>query len=145
VNTVRSASLCFYILFGLLLVSCRKHANENPDAALQRKLTGTWVLTYTPASSNFQNRTIVNPDGGYIAHCRQENSNGVRTFDIQGTYRITNGWLVDTIIDETQVTNKSALPVMSTNQIVKLTDSDLIINYGTTNEPMNGTFRKEGK
>lgn len=144
-NKSRLAPLCFCAFLGILLISCGKHANGSSDAELQKKLAGTWILTYTPVSSNFQNRTIIKPDGGYVAHCRDENSNGVRTFDIQGTYRITNGSFLDTITDETSLTDKSHLPVTSTNQIVKLTDSELIINYGTTNEPMNGTWRKEGK
>jgi hypothetical protein len=127
VNTARLTSLCFSSFLGLLLVSCGKHAIKNSDAELQTKLTGT----------------IVNPNGGYVAHCRNEDSNGIRTFDIQGVYRITNGWFLDTITDETSLTDKSHLPFTSTNRIVKLTDSELIINYGTTNEPMNGAWRKE--
>jgi hypothetical protein len=128
----------------LLLVSCGKYATRNPDAELQKKLTGTWILTQTPAGSNFQNKTTVNPDGGYVAHCRGETANGGRTFDIQGILRVTNGWLLDTITDETQLTNKSALPRVETNQIVKLTDSELVINLGITHEPLNCTYRKEG-
>lgn len=135
---------CF-LFFGLLFVSCGKHASANPDAELQRRLAGTWVLSYSPFGSNFQGTIIVNPDGGYVVHCRDENPNGIRTFDIQGTYGVTNGWLFNTITDESITTNKAALPFRETNQIVKLTDSELIINYGTSNEPFNGTFRKEGK
>jgi len=143
VNKARIGSPCGWLFLGLLLVSCGKQSSESPDAESQKKLTGTWVLT--SGAPNFQSTIIVNPDGGYAAHCRDENSNGSRAFDIQGIYRITNGWLFDTITNETQNTNKSAFPVKATNQIVSLTDSELIINYGTSSEPSNGTFRKKGK
>lgn len=88
----------------------------------------------------------INPDGSYSAHCQfVDNLNTVRTFDIQGTDQVQNGWLIETMTSHSMVTNKERLPVRNTNQIVQLTDDQLILNYGTTNGPLNAIFRKEGK
>lgn len=140
-TSLRLSFLCFL----LVLTSCSK---RNPDVELQKKLTGNWVLESGILSTNeFQSRITVESNGNYMAHASKTSaSNTVRTFDIEGNYQVKGGYLIDKVIEHSMLTNKSRLPYFNTNQIVRLTDKQLILNYATPgNEKQEAIFRKEEK
>jgi len=143
VNSARSELQLLLIFFILSVASCSK---QNQDANLQKKLTGNWVLESAPFSTNkFQSRFTVDPHGNYMAHCSQMTvSNTVLVFEIEGIYQVKNGYLIDTMIDNSMVRYKTNLPHFMTNSIVQLTSRQLIMEIETgPNEKGEVTFRKE--
>lgn len=111
----------------LIFTACNKRKNtHDSDAQLQQKLVGSWELFYTPVThlSNFSSQLTVDPTGIYHDHCEGVSYGTERIFDIVGTYRITNGWLLDTMTDNSMQTNKQISPHTSSNRIVRLTESE---------------------
>jgi len=71
-------------------------------------------------------------------------SNTVLVFEIEGIYQVKNGYLIDTMIDNSMVRYKTNLPHFMTNSIVQLTSRQLIMEIETgPNEKGEVTFRKE--
>jgi len=145
VSNARARLPFLWLILVLSLASCGKHNTANEDAGLQKKLTGTWILEHTPILTNFESKVTIDSDGIYTAHCKCINTSNLVRFDIEGFYKVKNGWLIDTMTENGALINKTLLPHMSTNQIVKLTEAELVVNLGTTNEPLNAVFHKEGK
>ena len=135
------ASWLLFSVFLLSLISCGKQA----DAKLQQKLSGTWILG-PDGPAHFQSRLTVNLNGRYTAHCKYVYlSNSVHTFDIEGIYQVKNGQLIDITTSHSMVTNQTKLPTTNICQIIRLTDRELVLDNGKTNEEAIAVFHREKK
>lgn len=129
------------------LVSCGKRDLTDENAILQAKLTGAWILEHTPFVSNCQSRITVDSAGNYSEHGQIVGRSNIGSiFESGGSYQIKNGWLIDTVTNNNVLANKEQLPITVSNQIVRLTENELILNFGQiTNETTQVIFRKEVK
>jgi|GEM_PF-2540431 hypothetical protein len=131
----------FLFLF-LPLLSCK----QDPDAQLQKKLTGDWVLESTPFSTNFQGRLTVDASGNYAAHTSMTNAlNQVQQVDMKGYFRVKSGWLIDAATNFSQLADKAQLPYISTNRIVLLTNDQFVVRIESPFKSGEVVYRKAVK
>ena len=129
----------------MVMTSCKQDAAER-DAKLQGKLTGTWVLEYTPLASNFESTIFIDSNRNYAVHGQRLTlSNKIYTFEIGGKYTVVNGWLIDTVTNHSMWTNKAHSPYVVSNQIVRLTDQELILKFDEVTNQVEVIFRKKEK
>jgi hypothetical protein len=152
---VRSPLVLFCLVLAVGGVSCgKRNAAKGPDtdAKLQEKLEGTWTDEHT-GTNILETHTLVFSNGGFESRALvKDRSNLVQHFQIAGTYQIRNGWLINNITNRRNpLTNQENLSEVQSNQIVRLTDRELVLNVRVTNGPSHGpesfevSFRKEEK
>ena len=56
-------------------------------------------------------------------------SNILHPFQLRGIFQIKDGWLIDTMTSHSDLTNGEQLPYVNKYQIVKLSDSELVLKY----------------
>ena len=137
------------ILAALLLVTaCTRH-QESADNKIQKTLPGTWVFEARYASGSSARSTVeVAQDASYVGTTfLPGRTNGPRSIRQEGTWRVKDGVLIDTITKDSQ-TNA---PTPNTNyaRIVSIDDQKLVLDYGKIPgvlQPTNQTvFRKQTK
>jgi hypothetical protein len=111
-------------------LSCSKRNPAPTGASLQRQLAGTWITERTPFPvANFQCTTIIDSDGNYEVRGQTPISNILHPFQLRGIFQIKDGWLIDTMTSHSDLTNSEQLPYVNKYQIVKLSDSELVLKY----------------
>jgi hypothetical protein len=133
----------------LLVTACSRH-EDSADEKIRKNLPGTWVLEARYESgSDIRSTTTVAPDGSYA--CTLDlpgRTNGPRTISMEGTFRVENGFLIDTITRDSQ-TNARAVPNTNRSRVVRIDDRELVLEYERlpgfgypTNQPV---YRKQTK
>jgi hypothetical protein len=131
-----------------LILSFASCARQDPDARLQAKLAGNWILISTPfySNNNFHSEITIDPIGNYVVHASAMTvSNTVQTFEIAGNYRITDDRLINTVTNHSMLTNENYLPYFETNRIVRLTDNQLAVKFKAAYQTGEVIFRRELK
>jgi hypothetical protein len=138
------------LIFLILIVgvaSCgRQNAGKssNKDAKLQEQTEGIW--TRSTGTNILETTTLVLSNGSFEESTVVKDRSGLHNFHIAGTYQITNGWLIVTTTNSRNpLTNIENISVVSSNQIVRLTDRELVLNTPITNGHWEASYRKEGK
>jgi len=125
---------CNFALIATLIVLTA--CNDRNDQQLQRKLPGTWTLQLVyPTGGEFKSVTHLSPAGFYTSRItRTEGSNSVYTDDLEGSWRIENGSLIDTT---TKHSNTNFLPhqrMVWRARIVRLTKNAFVVERDGTND-----------
>jgi hypothetical protein len=125
--TMRIALTIFAL--SLLLLGCHK---QNITAG--NSLTGTWLFeTNFPDGTKFESSTTVNSNGIYLCHAISWGlSNHIRQFEIEGTWQIQDGFLIDTMTKNSGSTNID-LHWVSRYEIIQFNEQKLIAKYMTSN------------
>jgi hypothetical protein len=118
----------YFLIPALLLTSCRREEKSrlSPKQEVSNKLAGTWVFEpkYAYGSSEQKETVTVASDGSYITVINLFNRKiGPRTIRQEGTWRVEDGFLIDTITKDTQ-TNCS-VPRTSRFRIVRIDEGEL--------------------
>lgn len=126
----------------MLLLAC----NRQHDGVARQMPPGTWVVEGTyPNGGSFKSTLRVAPSGDYQCQIVAFGSSNVaRTFEMEGTFQIQNGVLIDTM---TKYSNTNAqLPQISCARILRMNERELVVDYervAGVNYPTNETvFRK---
>jgi hypothetical protein len=140
---ITSSRLAFdYVMFGLFvklafaylpLILLLAGCGQRSDSQMQKKLVGTWVLEETYAKGgDFKSTITVAADGVYSCDLVTHNSSNVlRNFTLEGTWKVTNGVLVD--ITTKHSNTNAPLPLISTAEILRLDGQELVlIDYNTS-------------
>ena len=110
----------------LLAVACKRH-EESADNKIQKTLPGTWVFDARYASGSSNQCTVdVAQDASYVSTVvLPGRTNGPRSIHQEGTWRVKDGVLIDTITrdsidDQKLVLDYAKIPgvVYPTNQTV---------------------------
>ncbi len=140
-------TLSFFAVL-LLVAACKRH-EESVDNKIQRTLPGTWVFEarYANGSSN-QSTVEVAQDASYVCTLfLPGRTNGPRIIRQEGTWRVKDGVLIDTITKDSQTNARK--PNTNYARIVSIDDQKLVLDYGKIPgvlQPTNQTvFRKQTK
>ena len=132
----------------LLVTACSRH-EDSADDKIRKKLLGTWVLEARyEGGSDMRSTVTIAPDGSYA--CTLDlpgRTNGPRTISMEGTFRVEDGFLIDTVTKHSQTNAK--WPNTSRSRIVRIDDRELVLEYERLPEfgyPTNETvYRKQTK
>jgi hypothetical protein len=126
---------------GLLALGCNKQT-----APTQNKLVGTWVFeTNNPNGEKFTSTITVGADGLYVGHITSlEHSNTLREFDLEGTWQIKDGVLIDIMTKHSGTTNEN-LKIGSRAQIIQFNQQQLIVRSldNSANDGPIAIFKKQ--
>jgi hypothetical protein len=130
------------------LVACKRH-EESADNKIQKTLPGTWLFEARYASGSSNEWTVeVAQDASYVSTVVVPGrTNGPWSIHQEGTWRVKDGVLIDTITKDSQ-TNA---PVPNTNyaRIVSIDDQKLVLDYvkipGVVPPTNQTVFRKQTK
>lgn len=138
--------LLFFFLLVVTVASCgRQNADKSSGRAKpQEEIEGTW--NRNSGTNITETTTLVFSSGGFEERTLVKDRSNLYNFQIAGTYQITNGWLISvTTNSRSPLTNRENLSEVHSNQIVRLTDRELVLNTTITNGPSEVSFRREGK
>lgn len=120
-----------FIVAGLLsfLVSGSPlFADDSPasDSAIQQRMVGTWFMGHYHA---FKSTITIDTNGDYVAYLTSGHS---RTNKLEGTMRIRDGLMIDTL-KKSSITNEP-VPLVFTNFIIRVTDRELVYRAQVTSQ-----------
>lgn len=122
-----------YILAGLFSLFCLSSiAADTPssDAMIQKRIVGTWLLNWIA----FHDITTFGTNGDYLTYS-VSNSVHSQTNRLEGTIEIRDGLMIDTL-KKSSFTNQPVLPHVATNEIIRLTDHELIFRAQDRSQPV---------
>jgi hypothetical protein len=102
---------------------------------------GTWLCEVDyPTGGHFEGRAVHDSQGRYSCNATITSSNEVKTFTIQGTMLVRDGFLIDTCTNHT-ATN-APIPFTSRARIIKQSDREIVarwegMQYDTTMRRVN--------
>jgi hypothetical protein len=139
-------AFAFSILLGL------SACNNRSDQQLQRQLQGTWTLQVTnPTGDEFKSATYVSPAGFYtsrITLTRTGASNAVYNDELEGSWRIENGVLIDTTTRHSNTNFSPHQRMVWRARIVRFTENEFVVEQDGTNEWTSSlkqiAFRRSG-
>src|SRR4051794_35860345 len=107
------------LLLALAFAGCKRRSASGLKA-------GTWVCRVDyPTGGHFESKTALDPEGHYACDGTVIRSNGVKkTFKIEGTMEIKDGFLVDTWTNRTDT--NAPIPHTSRAQILKQTTDEVV-------------------
>jgi hypothetical protein len=114
-----------------ILTGCAPQGNGvqvESDAELARRMVGEWSWSFDTFGGHGQGTIVVGPNGHYLCQITLFGSNDVRQVEWEGTQRLTNGTLIDTIIRDSQ-TNAPPVPRISRAQIIRLDADELVLRH----------------
>jgi hypothetical protein len=112
----------------LLVTACRPHKDSADDAML-KVLPGTWLWEAKYAGGSKQeNMLTVAPDKSFtLTITVTDRTNGPPTIRMEGTFRIAEGILIETITIDSQ-TNAAPLPRTNRTRIVRIDERELVLD-----------------
>jgi len=118
-------SLGVFALVLLLLSAC----NHQEDGADRQLPPGIWVVEGVyPSGGDFTSTITVAPDGAYrcqiVSH---DSSNVARNFELEGTFRIQDGVLLDT--NTKNSSTNARVPFISRSRILRMDERELVVNF----------------
>jgi hypothetical protein len=132
----------------LWVTACKRH-EDSADDKIRKKLPGIWVFEARFArGGDVVSTTTVAPDGSYVCTIAiPGRTNGPRTISMEGTFRVENGFLIDTITKNSQ-TNAS-VPSTNRGRIVRIDDRELVLDDerlpGVVYATNEAVYRKQTK
>jgi hypothetical protein len=143
---VRFALLLFASL--LLATACRRHA-ESADEKIRKELPGVWTFEarYASGSEALCQFTIA-PDGSYSSTITlPHRTNGPQVISMEGTFRIEDGFLIDTKMRDSQT--NAPVPTTNRNRILRFDGRELVLDDekipGTVHPTNEIVFRRQTK
>lgn len=125
----RNKFIIIFALFGFLLTGCNPSDN---DAAIQKKLVGTWTHNFSNGCSV---TNVIAVDGSY--YCQLVAGPNGPTDIMEGALIARKGILIDTVTKDSQTNQQT--PRVTQYQILHLDGKQLVlsINKKTTNVVMD--------
>jgi len=115
----------------VLLIICAflfwPHSRIPSDKVIRENISGTWVIDF---SRGAHSTIVVGADGGYV--CRITGANGRVAATLEGTFAVTNGYLVETTT-KSSIAN-ARVPATSRSRIVRADGHE--ISYTNDNGPV---------
>jgi hypothetical protein len=108
-----------FIILCLLLTACGRS-----DARIQKQVTGTWVVD---AGNNIRSVNLIRPDGSFATKVTGFTNGSVVL--IEGTFRVKNGELVETVTKSSQTNEK--VPFVVHGKIIRLNDHEMVAKWDT--------------
>ena len=137
-------------VLSLLAAACGRH-EESADAKVQNQLPGVWVSDAQFASGHVIHSTItIAPDGSYLTRMDiPARTNGPQIVNVAGTFRMKDGFLIDTLTNYSDTNINPANPITSRARIIRIDGRELRLDYETNTwsvYPTNPTvFRRQIK
>jgi hypothetical protein len=117
----------------VLLIICAflfwPHSRIPSDKVIRENISGTWVIDL---SSVAHSTIVVGADGGYV--CRMTGANGRVTATLEGTFAVTNGYLVDTVTKSSLANER--VPNTSRGRIVLADGHEMVVSHIGANAPV---------
>lgn len=116
------------VAFLLLVLTATLAGCKRQQDSASSLSAGTWTceLDY-PNGGHFQSTAILDSTGRYVCNGSVTSTNGVRTFTIQGTMKIEDGFIVDTM---TKHSNTNApLPHPSRAKIIRRSEREIVARW----------------
>jgi hypothetical protein len=131
----------------LLVTACGRH-EDSADDKIRKKLPGIWAFEAKyETGSAVQNIITFAPDGSYTATIDTGRTNGPRVINVEGTFRVENGFLLETVTKNSQT--DTLLTNTSRARIVGIDDRELVLDYekvpGVVYSTNQTVFRKQTK
>lgn len=118
-NTFMKVAVLF-LLFCAAATGCKR-----PQGAASALSAGIWKCDVENArEGHFQSLTRLDSEGRYICEGSITATNGVRTFTIQGTMRIEDGYIVDTYTNHSNT--NATLPHTSRAKIIRQSEGEIV-------------------
>lgn len=97
------------------------------DAELNARLPGTWIFEQDWRVSHFRSVTTVASNGSYVCQATVTKSNSApTTLSLQGTWQVKDGFLVDTITNDSDKT--VPLPYTKSARILRADAGELVVD-----------------
>jgi len=123
------------LAMGLFLGGCGHRTEANSG----RNLQGTWVLKRVGADGSFHSQITITTNGNYVCqNIQRDNSNHVYTFQLKGTFQLSDGYLIDTVTNHSDT--NFAVPSVFRAKIVRISDGELVVHDETNS--VDAVFRK---
>lgn len=126
----------------LLLLGCRSAssskdvAHVSEDAKLRQRITGNWTLSL---DDDVKSRIVFGSHGDYA--CKVIGSDGKLIAQLEGTFEIKDGFLVETVLKDSQT--DATVPRTSRAAIVRTGAQELVLTRADTGNEV--VLRKESK
>ena len=126
----------------LFLAGCDRHHANPLVVRSHNDLTGTWIVIGD--DGYFKSTTTIDTNGNYVANAVYKShwDEILRTNHIEGTFKIQDGLLVDTML-KNRNTN-AELPCISRAKIIRFDEQELAV-HGSNGTPdgYDAVFQKE--
>ena len=125
-NRALQRTLRLFLAVVLLMTACRQH-KDSADEKMQKQHPGTWFFEAKYAQGNEEETLAVAPDGSYtlaVYMPGQTNEGHVRAVNLEGTLRVEDGFLIDTVTKST-----SGVAITNRARIIRINDRELAIEY----------------
>jgi len=132
----------------LLVTACGRNS-ESADEKLRKQLPGVWMFEAKYASgSEALCRFTMASDGSYSSTITlPHRTNGPQVVSMEGTFRVEDGFLIDTVTKNSQ-TNAS-VPSTNRSRIVRIEGRELVLSDekipGTVSPTNETIYRKQTK
>ena len=108
------------------------------DAELNGRLPGTWIFERDLRVIHFRSVTTVASNGSYVSQITVTKSNSTPdTLSLQGTWQVKDGFLVDTITNDSDKTVR--LPYTKSERILRADERELVVDTPSK------VFRREAR
>jgi hypothetical protein len=106
-----------------MLAGCKRQQGSASSLS-----AGTWKceLDY-PSGGHFQSTMILGSDGRYVCNGSVTGTNGVRTFRVEGTMEIEEGFIVDTMTNHSNT--NAPLPHTSRAKIIRQSEREIVAKW----------------
>jgi hypothetical protein len=125
---VRSSTIILVLL--VLVAACKRHHEPAPssDEGFRKQLTGVWSGEHKFSSdSDSMEKIEMDRDGTFAATIAMpERKFGPHMIELNGTWRVENGFLIETTTRDSQTNSK--LPSVWRAKIVHIDDRELELN-----------------
>jgi hypothetical protein len=115
----------------LAMAACKRHEDSvlSSTAVARKKLTGVWVSQVAiPSGGSMESTLTVASDGSYLCALSVHTlSNGVRKVELQGSFRVEEGYLIDTTTKNSQT--NAPVPTTERARIIRIDDAEIILEY----------------
>ena len=112
------------------------------DSELSQMLPGTWILEQDWPSNHSHSRSVVTvaSNGAYMAQIKQVTPYATNAIDLEGTWQVRDGCLIDIITKDSDPGFRQGrpLPYTSSQQIMRANEQELALTPSRI-------FRKERK
>lgn len=145
-STLVWRSLALSLVTIAFLAGCKRTAESQPsrtDSDLQQMLVGRWLfLTNSLGASNFGSTVVVSSNGNYVADLSKFSQTHYKQHHLEGTWKIENGFLVDTILKHSDT--NAHLPIVSKDKVLRLSSNELVIRHEwTPSNFLDSVFERE--
>jgi hypothetical protein len=131
---IQMKATCLFLLLTATLTACKRQHDSTLALA-----AGTWTCDVDdPNGDHFHSRLSFDPQGRYSEICSNTTAYGTQLSTIQGTMKIEDGFIVDTITNHSNT--NAVLPNTTRAKIIRQNEREITVNY--VEADFERTFRK---